>query len=217
MKRSSLILAFAALLIAGPILAGKASRWAGRGAAGGAIAGLLLGGDLGSAAEGAALGAAGGAIGGAISDSSQKKKAKRQAEAEAQAEAEVQAEQQAAKANKSQLPAGLPQNEDEWIAAIGEDNVNALDALVDCQHDRARLLAQASGTSDDSEYRLLGVWLQALVALDQKDQTTAEEYFARIIPLDDHVDTVQQAGLVADQAILEIRNTRDNEGISCGR
>ena len=33
--------------------------------------------------------------------------------------------------------------------------------------------------------------------------------------LDVLVDAVQQASLVADQAVLEIRNTRTNEGIRC--
>lgn len=120
-------------------------------------------------------------------------------------------------ANKSELPSDLPQNKDEWIATIGEDNVNALDALVDCQHDRANILAQASSTSDNADYRMVGVWLQALVAVDQKDRAAAEDYFEAITPLDDDVDTVQQASLVADQAILEVRSTRNNEGISCGR
>jgi hypothetical protein len=195
------------------LLAGKAGRWAGKGAAGGAIAGLLIGGDLGSAAVGAAVGAAGAGAAGAASSSKDKKQAQQQAEAEAQAAAEQQAAEAAAAARSD----GLPESEEEWIAAIGEDNFNALDALVDCEHDRAAMLAKVSGTSDDAEFRTIGVWLEALTALDQSGQSAAEDYYEKIVPMDDEIDTVQQASLKADQVILKIRDTREDEGISCSR
>jgi len=182
-----------------------AKRWAGRGAAGGAILGLLVGGDLGGAVVGAAVGAAGGAAGGAISDSNKKKKAnKAELEELRQKEAEDQAYD-------------LPQTEEEWIAAIGQDNTNALDALVDCQHDRAELLAKAGATSENPDFALAGYWLEALVAVDSKDQAAAESLFAELVDLDDDVDTVQQASVAADQAILKIRETRSAEEISCER
>ena len=186
------------------LLAGKgAKRWAGRGAAGGAILGLLVGGDLGGAAVGAAVGAAGGAIGGAASDSSKKKKAdKAELEELRQKEAERQ-------------EYDLPQTEEEWIAAIGEDNTNALSALVDCQHDRAALLAKAGATSDNPDFALTGNWIEALVALDRQDQAAMDELYPKLVEMDDDIDTAQQASLAADQAILEVRAARQDEGISC--
>ena len=197
-------LALVVALAIGPLLAKSgAGRWAGRGAAGGAILGLLVGGDLGGAVVGAAVGAAGGAAGGAISDSNKKKKANK---AELEELREKEAERQAY---------DLPQTEEEWIAAIGEDNTNALDTLVDCQHDRATLLAKSGATSENPDFALAGYWIEALVAVDQKDQKTADELFTQLIALDDDVDTVQQASLVADRAILEVRETRRVEGISC--
>ena len=206
--RFRVLLAFLSvcLLVTSGLFAGSgAKRWAGRGAAGGAILGLLVGGDLGGAAVGAAVGAAGGAIGGAASDSSKKKKAnKAELEELRQKEAEGQAYD-------------LPQTEEEWIAAIGQDNTNALDALVDCQHDRAELLAKAGATSENPDFALAGYWLEALVAVDSKDQATAESLFAELVDLDDDVDTVQQASVAADQAILKIRETRSAEEISCER
>ena len=200
-----LVVPVIACLIVVPTLSASkgAGRWAGRGAAGGAILGLLVGGDLGGAVVGAAVGAAGGAAGGAISDSNKKKKAnKAELEELRQKEAERQAYD-------------LPQTEEEWIAAIGQDNTNALDALVDCQHDRAELLAKAGATSENSDFALAGHWIEALVAVDQKDQKTANELFAGLTELDDDVDTVQQTSLAADQAILEVREARRDEGISC--
>ncbi|MGB5340756.1 MAG: hypothetical protein WBP67_01560 [Thermoanaerobaculia bacterium] len=208
MTRFRVLLVFLSvcLLVTSGLFAGSgAKRWAGRGAAGGAILGLLVGGDLGGAAVGAAVGAAGGAIGGAASDSSKKKKAnKAELEELRQKEAEGQAYD-------------LPQTEEEWIAAIGQDNTNALDALVDCQHDRAELLAKAGATSENPDFALAGHWIEALVAVDQQDQKTANELFAGLTDLDDDVDTVQQASVAADQAILKIRETRSAEEISCER
>jgi outer membrane lipoprotein SlyB len=199
-------LALMVALTSAPIFAKSGSgRWAGRGAAGGAILGLLVGGDLGGAVVGAAVGAAGGAAGGAISDSNKKKKANK---AELEELREKEAEREAY---------DLPQTEEEWIAAIGQDNTNALDALVDCQHDRAELLAKAGATSENPDFALAGYWLEALVAVDSKDQATAESLFAELVDLDDDVDTVQQASVAADQAILKIRETRSAEEISCER
>ena len=207
MNRGLVVLLVGSLLMMpAALLAGKgAKRWAGRGAAGGAILGLLVGGDLGGAAVGAAVGAAGGAIGGAASDSSKKKKAdKAELEELRQKEAERQ-------------EYDLPQTEEEWIAAIGEDNTNALSALVDCQHDRAALLAQAGTTSENPDFALTGHWIEALVALDRQDQATLDELYPTLVELDDDIDTVQQASLTADKAILEVRDARRDEGISCAR
>ena len=202
--RRLVLLLMVCLLMTPTLFAGKgAKRWAGRGAAGGAILGLLVGGDLGGAAAGAAIGAAGGAIGGAASDSKKKKKAEK---AELEELRQKEAERQAY---------DLPQTEEEWIAAIGEDNTSALDALVDCQHDRATLLAKAGATSENPDFALAGYWIEALVALDRRDQATLDPLYAKLVELDDDVDTVQQASLAADQAILEVRETRQAEGIAC--
>jgi len=199
-------LAVVIALASAPLLAKSgAGRWAGRGAAGGAILGLLVGGDLGGAVVGAAVGAAGGAIGGAASDSNKKKKANK---AELEELREKEAEREAY---------DLPQTEEEWIEAIGQDNTNALDALVDCQHDRAELLAKAGTTSENPDFALAGYWLEALVAVDSKDQAGAENLYGKLVDLDDDIDTTQQASVAADQAILKVREARTAEGISCQR
>ncbi len=206
-----------------PVLAGKAGRWAGKGAAGGAVLGLLVGGDLGSAAEGAALGAAGGAAAGAISESKDRKRARqeeleelRRKEAERAAAEAREREEAEQKATPAYMPADLPQTDEAWVAAIGQDNVNALDALIDCQHARARLLAQAAATVDVADHRLVAHWIEALVELDRKNQAEAERLYEALIPLDDDVDTIQQASLMADQALLEVRRVRREEGGHCG-
>jgi hypothetical protein len=220
----------------------RAGRGAKRGAAMGAVWGLIFGGDVGSAVEGAAAGAAVGAVGGAVSDSYAKKDRKRYEQQRAQAYAEQQAreaeaerqkleqerqqleaekkaleEQQKAQQAASTSATGDPVTEEEWIAYIGVDNWNALTALVDCQHERALLLAQAAATIDDPEFRLASRWIEVFVAVDRKDQPAAEELFPVLASLDPEVDTAQQASIEADKAVLEIRDIRRQEGISCQR
>ncbi len=218
----------------------RAGRGAKRGAAMGAVWGLIFGGDVGDVVEGAAAGAAVGAVGGAVSDSYSKKDRKRyeQQRAQAQAEAEARAadaERQKLEEERRQLEAerraleeqqrsqqaqtastgGEPVTEEEWIAYIGVDNWNALTALVDCQHQRSLLLAQAAATIDDSEFRLGSRWVEALVAVDLNDQAAAAELFPVLVSLDPEIDTVQQASLEADKVILEIRDIRRQDGIAC--
>ncbi len=223
----------------------RAGRGAKRGAAMGAVWGLIFGGDIESAVEGAAAGAAVGAVGGAVSDSYAKKDRKRYEQQRAQAYAEQQArvaeaEREKLEEERKQLEAekkaleeqqkaqqaagaqtasagGDPVTEEEWIAYIGVDNWNALTALVDCQHQRALLLAQAAATIDDPEFRLASRWIEAFVAVDLKDQSTANDLFPVLVSLDPEVDTVQQASIEADKAIVEIRDIRRQEGIACER
>jgi hypothetical protein len=211
----------------------------------GAVWGLIFGGDIESAVEGAAAGAAVGAVGGAVSDSYAKKDRKRYEQQRAQAYAEQQArvaeaEREKLEEERKQLEAekkaleeqqkaqqaagaqtasagGDPVTEEEWIAYIGVDNWNALTALVDCQHQRALLLAQAAATIDDPEFRLASRWIEAFVAVDLKDQSTANDLFPVLVSLDPEVDTVQQASIEADKAIVEIRDIRRQEGIACER
>lgn len=211
-SRSWVLALVVTMVISGAALAGKGGRWAGRGAAGGAVLGLLVGDDLGDVAVGAAVGAAAGGIAGSASE---KREHQRQQQAELEALRRNEAERQSAEAAQPKPPADLPQTEEAWIRAIGVDNTNALDALVECQQARARLLAQAGATFENPEFRLVAKWLEALAALDLRDTVTAERLFSELIELDNDVDTPQQASLLADQALLEIRNTRRNEGITC--
>jgi hypothetical protein len=206
----------------------------------GAVWGLILGGDISDAVEGAAAGAAVGAVGGAISDSYSKKDRKRyeQQRAQVQAEAEARAvdaerqkleeerrqleaerraleEQQRSQQAQTASPGGEPVTEEEWIAYIGVDNWNALTALVDCQHQRSLLLAQAAATIDDPEFRLGSRWIEVLVAVDLKDQAVAAELYPVLVSLDPEINTIQQAAIEADKAILEIRDIRLQEGVAC--
>lgn len=232
-----MICIFAATVVS----AGKrAGRRAGKGAAMGAVWGLLIGGSVEDAVEGAAVGAAMGGVSGAIDDSYAKKDARRAAEAQAaeqarQAEAQRRAyeaerrrleeerrqlEQQMAMIEAQEAQA-LGQSdeiiESEWIEAIGEDNWNGLIALTDCQHMRAHLLAQAGATVENEEHRLASLWLEAMIVVDQRKQDEAAVYYEQLADRDPEIDTAQQASIEVDKAILDIREYRREEGISCER
>jgi hypothetical protein len=211
----------------------KAGRRAGKGAAMGAIWGLVVGGSVESAARHAAAGAAMGAASGAIDDSYAKKDAKRAAAAQAEAERqELEAERRSLEDEKRRLEeqmavveaqeaqaegASDTEIEAEWIEAIGEDNWNGLIALVDCQHQRAHLLAQAGSTMDNEEFRLASIWLEAMIVVDQKRMDEAQGFFEQIADRDPEIDTVQQASIEVDKAILDVRDYRREEGIVCER
>jgi hypothetical protein len=239
--RIAVCLLLAGLVVTEIIAQGRVGRGAGRGAAMGAVFGLLLGGDIDDAVEGAAVGAAAGAVGGAIDNSYARKDRRRyeqqQAQARAHAEARaaeeerrrLEAERRALEAERQALEAQQAAeaqtassstdeySDEEWIAAIGVDNWNALVALVDCQHQRARLLAQAGATVDNPEYRLASRWLEAMIALDVKDGAAADRIYQDLVELDDDIDTPQQAAIEGDKAVLEVRQIRRDEGISCSR
>lgn len=243
--RIVLPLALLVVLSGSPGLYAQAGRGAGQGAALGGVLGLVLGGDLWSAAEGAAAGAAVGAVSGAISESNRKRDAERaelerlrsmelqlleqersrSAEAERRrleeerlrlAQERVMLEQQmAAERAAAGVEPSTPDDEQAWIDAIGEDNYNSAVALLECQHDRAALLAQAGGTSPNHDYRLAGKWMEALIAVDRRDMDNANLLFEELVIVDNDIDSVQQASIEADKAILEFRSIRRDEGITC--
>ena len=239
MRSQRILIVFIVIGLIVPIVdaQSRAGRRAKKGAAMGAVWGLLLGRDLGDVAAGAAAGAALGGVSGAVDDSYAKKDQKRYEQQRAQAEAEARAraldeerrrleeERLALEERERALAAqevqsgggGDPTTEDEWIEVIGIDNWNGLLALGECQHQRALLLAQAGATIDNAEYRLASKWLEALVAVDLKDSKGAEKLYPALVELDSEVDTVQQASIEADKAILEIRDLRQEEGVVCQR
>ena len=53
--------------------------------------------------------------------------------------------------------------------------------------------------------------------MDRRDTEQAALLFEELVILDDDIDNVQQAGIETDNAILEVREIRRDEGISCGR
>lgn len=165
----------------------------------GALLGVALGRDpIVGAVQGAALGAAGGLITNAV------------------VEGQERSERQKAAAQQPQAPAQAGQDlEREIEEAIGTDNYEGYKALRGCNHARASALAKAAATSSNEDYRITSVWLEAMVAIDQRDEASANESFQRIVSADPDIDTVQQASLETDKVILDMRRERRDLSISC--
>ena len=77
-------------------------------------------------------------------------------------------------------------------------------------------LAGAGATAASIDHQRASVWLEAMTAVDQKDNKKAEGFYRSLVTSDPDIDTVQQASLVTDQAVLDMRAERGEIGIgSC--
>ena len=171
----------------------------------GALLGLGLGGGLSDVIGGAAVGAAGGMIANlAISESEKSKQRKAQLkheEQDRQARKRYEEEERVANEAISKL-----------IAAVGIDNVEGYKALRNCNHERAYALARAARTSSNLDYRITSYWLEAMTAVDMRDSKTAAEIYDDIVRIDPDIDTVQQASIETDKAVLDLRSERRELG-----
>ena len=89
------------------------------------------------------------------------------------------------------------------------------DVQIGLVGDVRETLARMNECAKDLVFRDHSRWIEALVALDRQDQAALDELYPKLVELDDDIDTVQQASLAADQAILKVREARRDEGISC--
>lgn len=99
------------------------------------------------------------------------------------------------------------------IDAVGPDVWEGYKALRGCQYERAYALAGVGATSRDRYHQLGSLWLEAMVAVDSRDTSRADAVFQTIVQHDPEIDTVQQASLAADQAVLDMRSERREIGI----
>lgn len=179
----------------------------------GALLGLALSSDpLTGAASGAALGAAGGMI----ANEATKGKREKKAAAESAQQQEMAAREQRLAAYEMEMNQALEARQEAEVAiveAIGQDNWEGYKALRGCQHERASALAKVGATSNDSVHRLASVWLEAMTAVDGKNSQKAQTTFQTLAERDPEIDTVQQASLATDQAVLDMRAERGEIGI----
>ena len=219
-------------LISADLQAQKTGRWAGIGAGVGALVGLVAGGNLGDVAAGAAVGAAGGAIAGSVSDSNDEKRAAAQRQAaqqqqiaeqqralaEQQAATQQAVEQQAATQQAAEQQAGEAKSsqEQEVIAAIGEDNYRSYLALRDCQYDRSYALAGAGATATNPDHKLAAIWMEAIISVERRDTQRGDQGLQAVVAADPDIDTTQQASLEVDRVVLDLREERRQLGLpSC--
>ena len=129
--------------------------------------------------------------------------------------AEQQAKREAAARQVSDMIEERNKAEQVIIDAVGPDVWEGYKALRGCQYERAYALADVGYTSRDRYHQLGALWLEAMTAVDSRDTAHADEVFKRIAQKDEEIDTVQQASLAADQAVLDMRAERRDIGIVC--
>ena len=186
----------------------------------GALLGFALGGDpLWGAASGAALGAAGGMIANEATKGKREKAAAEEAAKQQQA-TDTGAQLAAREAQIDTLERELAEVEQARqeaqaaiIDAVGPDVWEGYKALRGCQHERAHALAKVGAVSQDPYHKLGAIWLDAMTATDQKDRGKADMSFQSLVERDPEIDTVQQASLATDQAVLDMRAERGEIGI----
>ena len=202
---------------------GKSAK---RGAGWGAMAGLVFGDSVWDVAEGAAVGAAGGAAYGAVKGNEMEKKYQNDiAYSESQQRLRLEQERNYILAQQKVAESrGQTQvvNSENWMTdrtllerAFGVDNVNGLYELRDCQHSKAQINALAGANSDMLSHRLASIWLEAMIAEDQRDSTRAQRAYQQIVAQDASVVSVDQARAETVDALAAVRSDRRAMGISC--
>ena len=215
-RRMTGVLVLVLVLFAGTVEAQKTqtAKSAKTGAIWGGLAGLVFGGSLGDVVSGAAVGGAGGAAYGYAKGKEQQKRY----ELEIQDQA-IRLEQERNYILQDQANRTRQQMAEDralLVRAFGEDNVNGLYALIECNHSKAYLYAMAGANSDMLSHRLAGAWLEAMVAQDKKDSAGANRAYMQITAQDDTVDNVEQARNETINVLADVRAERIQQGISCG-
>ena len=196
----------------------SARQGAGSGAAMGALAGLVFGGDIDDVIEGAAVGGAMGAGAGAISGNARQSQAQQDAYAVNQAQQQQAQAQSRAQQAEQQLASQQYQrqlSEQQTIDMLGTDTWEGYKALRACQNQRALGLTQAGRAAENPNHRLAAEWLLAIIAVDNRDTSTAAQQKQKLVQVDQDIDTAQQASLEIDKMVLELREERRQMGIRC--
>ena len=63
------------------------------------------------------------------------------------------------------------------------------------------------------DHQLASLWLEAMTAVDGRDAKRTDSMFEKLAAEDPEIDTVQQASLATDQAVLDMRAERIELGI----
>ena len=152
------------------------------GAVGGMVSAMVFGGNVGdAAARGAVWGGSTGAAAGAISGAvadDNQKKAQQAAELEA------------------------------LKKRLGDDAFNGLAALAECKHEVAQGYGRTAAQSDNPDYALAGLWLQALAFADGNKADQARALFPNLIAKDASIDSEAQAESELQEALKKLKDIR---------
>lgn len=176
----------------------NASKGAQQGATTGAVAGavsgmvgsLIFGGNVvESGVKGAVYGGTAGAVAGGMSGSQRDK---------AQAQAKTEQQQRDLEATREKL---------------GEDGFNGTVALAECKHDVAVAYAKTAMKSGNSDYELVGLWLEVLTEADRRDEAKARAMFPDIVAADPEVVSEAEAEAQMRTGLQELMRIRGEYGL----
>ena len=152
------------------------------GAVGGMVSALVFGGNVGeAAARGAVYGGSTGAAAGAISGAvadSNQKKAQEAAELEA------------------------------LRKRLGDDAFQGLEALVQCKHEIAQGYGRTAAQSNNQDFALAGLWLQALAFADSRQEDQARTLFPDLVAKDSKITSESQAESEMQGALQKLKEIR---------
>ena len=181
------------MLMASAGCGSNAQKGAAEGAATGAMAGavggmftaLVFGGNVAEAgARGAVYGGSSGAVVGGISGSraDQAEAAQKQAEREAE----------------------LKKLRDK----LGTDAFNGLVALGECKHDIAIANAREAAKSDNKDFSLAGIWVEALTEADRQHEAEARALFPELVSRDRKIKTDADAQAYLSKLLDQLHEVR---------
>jgi hypothetical protein len=83
--------------------------------------------------------------------------------------------------------------EDLMREEYGDENVNGLIELIDKNYEKAIAYANVGELSKDANYRLSAMWLKAIIAADQDNETDAQKAYERLVTFDPEISDTKEA------------------------
>lgn len=102
-------------------------------------------------------------------------------------------EAEAASKNNNPPAQEAKSEEDLLREEYGDENVDGVIELIDKNYAKALAYANVGELSKDANHRVAAVWLKALIAYDQGDETAANKEYERLVVLDPELKNVKNA------------------------
>lgn len=101
--------------------------------------------------------------------------------------------------------------EDLMREEYGDENVNGLIELIDKNYEKAFAYANVGELSKDANYRLAAMWLKAMIAADQENETDAQKAYERLVTFDPEIPDVTEAKKETTLLLEELNEIRESE------
>ena len=123
-------------------------------------------------------------------------------------EMEAQQKQMQVQQQNQQRQLDAKELEAQYRAQYGNENVDALFALMDREYVRSLALANVGEISKNPEQQLAAIWIKALNYAEQKEEALLAQEFNKILEMDPEVDSVDEAQRWIDLLLLDLEDLR---------